>query len=74
MGQYWVQVPRRRQVVETYTNITYTLSPEGVRGFFMEMVERAISNTEAALAGYVRAYVERQVEAGRRAIEEYSQR
>eukprot|EP00775_Hariotina_reticulata_P005528 gene5528-5762_t len=74
LTQYYVQVPRRRRIIETYTATTYNLLPSAVADHFMAVVENAISATEAQLAGYVREYVRRQVEAARHKVQEYGDR
>jgi hypothetical protein len=60
--------------VETYTATTYSLVPSAVAEHFMGVVDKAISETERAVAGYVREYVRRQVEAARDMVKEYGDR
>jgi hypothetical protein len=67
-------VPRRRRIVETYTATTYSLVPSAVAEHFMGVVDKAIGETERALAGYVREYVRRQVEAARDMVKGYGDR
>jgi hypothetical protein len=67
-------VPRRRRIIETYTATTYNVLPAAVADHFMGVVDSAISATEAQLAGYVREYVRRQVEAARHKVKEYGDR
>ncbi|KAI8470959.1 MAG: hypothetical protein J3K34DRAFT_458551 [Monoraphidium minutum] len=71
MSRYWVQVPRTRRVVETYTAVSYNLCPQVVRDQFMQAVDTAILTTERSLPPYVREFVRRQVEAARTQAREY---
>eukprot|EP00879_Flechtneria_rotunda_P000273 GHRR01000358.1.p1 GENE.GHRR01000358.1~~GHRR01000358.1.p1 ORF type:complete len:929 (+),score=433.08 GHRR01000358.1:324-2789(+) len=72
--QYYVQVPRRRRIIETYTATAYSLRPDAVCDHFMHMVNSAISNTERQLAAYVKEYVRRQVATARGKVKEYGDR
>eukprot|EP00198_Chlamydomonas_reinhardtii_P007707 XP_001697044.1 predicted protein [Chlamydomonas reinhardtii] len=73
-GGYWVDVPRTRTVVETYSATVYCLRPDEIANHFIGLVDGAVSASEAALGAYVAALVEAQLAAARERIREYGDR
>ncbi|GIL46881.1 hypothetical protein Vafri_3748 [Volvox africanus] len=73
-GGYWVDVPRTRTVVETYTATVYSLKPDEITYHFVGLVDGAVTASEQALEAYVGALIERQLEAARQQIREYGNR
>ncbi|GLC43094.1 hypothetical protein PLESTB_000863800 [Pleodorina starrii] len=73
-GGYWVDVPRTRTVVETYTATVYSLRPDEIANHFIGLVDGAVTASERALASYVEALVERQLAAAKERIRDYGDR
>ncbi|KAG2498988.1 hypothetical protein HYH03_003174 [Edaphochlamys debaryana] len=73
-GNYWVDVPRTRTVVETYTATVYCLKPDELANHFIGMVDGAISASERALGSHVGTMVERQLAAARERVRDYGDR
>ncbi|GFR43890.1 hypothetical protein Agub_g5019, partial [Astrephomene gubernaculifera] len=73
-GGYWVEVPRSRTVVETYTATVYSLKPDEIANHFIGLVDSAVTASEQALGSYVGALVEQQLAAARERIREYGDR
>ncbi|GIL70787.1 hypothetical protein Vretimale_3881 [Volvox reticuliferus] len=73
-GGYWVEEPRTRTVVETYTATVYSLKPGEIENHFIGLVDRAVAASEHALETYVGAVVERQLEAAKQQIRDYGDR
>ncbi|GLI58627.1 hypothetical protein VaNZ11_000362 [Volvox africanus] len=73
-GGYWVDVPRTRTVVETYTATVYSLKPDEITYHFVGLVDGAVAASEQALEAYVGALIERQLEAARQQIRDYGDR
>ncbi|EFJ51098.1 hypothetical protein VOLCADRAFT_103740 [Volvox carteri f. nagariensis] len=73
-GGYWVEVPRTRTVVETYTATVYSLRPDEIANHFIGLVDGAVTASEQALGAYVGTMVERQLAAAKERIRDYGDR
>jgi hypothetical protein len=73
-GAFYVDVPRTHTVVEAHEATVYSLRPEQVHQHFASLVDGAVAASEAAVTGYVRMHIQRQLAAARATIAEYGER